>query len=109
MPNSSAPSKSFVTKEMTERMKTSFGPSPDLDSIAILSMVSNMAAAVILAGTWTSRYFQDLNAKERCLNFKRSTSDALTNATQWQTSTTLTYHSRRVARNMLFSWQLSSS
>ena len=94
---------------MIDKKRTDFGPSLHLPLIAILSMGSNMAAAVILAGTWTFKYFQDLNVKERCHNFKRSTLDVSTNAILWLINTTSTYLLRKVERNMLFSWQLSSS
>ena len=106
--SSHVPSKLFATKVMIEMKRTDFGHLPSFALTVTLCMENNTVAAVILANTWTSKYFQDPNARVKYHNFKKSTSDALMNAIQWQTSTTLIYHSRREERSMQSSWLLSN-
>ena len=97
-----APSRLSATREMIDKKRTDFGPSLNTAVMLMSFMESNTAAAVILADIWTSKLFQDLNARERYLNSRKSTSDASMNVTLWLISTTSTYLSRREARNMLF-------
>ena len=83
--------------------RADYGRLPSATAIAIPYMVRLTVVAVTVANTWILKSSLDPNARERPLQFRKSTLDLLTSATPWQTSTTSICQERTRARRRLFS------